>query len=303
MRSGASVVVALLVAVGIPASARAQSGAACNLPSASGVSEQVVTSGGRPRPYRLFVPPGYDGRTTLPLVFDLHGSGGDSAGQARTSGLETLAAREGFAVATLDAVDARWNVPVRDDRPSDVAYASDVIDHVAARVCLDLARVYSTGFSGGARMTSLLACRLGARLAAAAPVAGLRWPAPCEGRAVPVLTFHGLADRQNTYEGGIEGREGQWIESVPDALAGWLGGPQRLRRRADRRGSGGPAVHPTLRGVRRRRRSAPDSHRRPRAYVAAERGRRHRGDVAVLPEPPAHAVTPTRDPRRTPAPV
>ena len=221
MRRMSCVAVMMLVAVAVPASARAQGSSTCSLQMAGGVSQHTLTSGGLERAYRLFVPPGYDGRTALPLVLDLHGSGGNSAGQARTSGLETLAAREGFAVATLDAVDARWNVPVRDDRASDVAYASDVIDDAASRVCIDQSRVYSTGFSGGARMTSLLACRLGSRLAAVAPVAGLRWPAPCDGRPVPVLTFHGLADRQNTYEGGIEGREGQWIESVPEALAGW----------------------------------------------------------------------------------
>jgi polyhydroxybutyrate depolymerase len=52
-------------------------------------------------------------------------------------------------------------------------------------------------------------------------MAGLRWPGPCEGRAVPVLTFHGLADPQNTYDGHAEGRGGEWVESVPEALAGW----------------------------------------------------------------------------------
>jgi polyhydroxybutyrate depolymerase len=78
-----------------------------------------------------------------------------------------------------------------------------------------------TGFSGGARMTSLAACRLGSRLAAVAPVAGLRWPGPCGGRAVPVLTFHGLADPQNPYAGNAVGRGAEWLESVPDALAGW----------------------------------------------------------------------------------
>jgi polyhydroxybutyrate depolymerase len=195
--------------------------AACNLPHASGVSSQQLTSGQRPRMYRLFVPPGYDGRQRLPLVLDLHGSGGSSAGQARNSGLEMLSASEHFIVATLDAVDARWNVPVQQGRPDDVAYVSDVIDHVAARVCTDEARVYATGFSGGARMTSLLGCRLGSRIAAIAPVSGLRFPEPCTGRRVPVLTFHGLADPQNTYDGHLADRGGEWDESVPEALAGW----------------------------------------------------------------------------------
>ena len=162
-----------------------------------------------------------DGSTRLSLVLDLHGSGGTSAGQARTSGFETVAAREGFVVATLQGEGGRWNVPVTAGRPDDVAYVSDVIDHVAARGCIDLARVYATGFSGGGRMVSLLACRLNTRIAAIAPMAALRWPGPCQGRPVPVLTLHGLADRQNPYAGHAEGRGAEWLESVPDALASW----------------------------------------------------------------------------------
>jgi polyhydroxybutyrate depolymerase len=201
--------------------AYAQTAPSCDLPHASGVSSQQLTSGQRARTYRLFVPPGYDGRQRLPLVLDLHGSGGNSAGQARNSGLETLSATERFIVATLDAEAGRWNVPVQTNRADDVLYVSDVIAHVALQVCVDDARVYSTGFSGGGRMTSLLACRLGSRLAAVAPVSGLRFPGPCTGRPIPVLTFHGLADRQNPYDGHAAGRGEEWEESVPDALASW----------------------------------------------------------------------------------
>lgn len=219
------VLAAALAALCLMSNASAQTSltsGTCDLAAAPGVTEQQLTSGGRERSFRLFVPPGYDGRTPMPLVLDLHGSGGSSAGQAGTSRFEALAAREGFLVATLQADEnRRWNVPVTDDRADDVLYVSDVIDHVSARACADPARVYATGFSGGARMSSLLACRLGDRVAAIAPMAGLRWPGPCEGRPVPVLTFHGLADPQNTYEGGATDRGAEWLESVPDALAGW----------------------------------------------------------------------------------
>jgi polyhydroxybutyrate depolymerase len=72
-------------------------------------------------------------------------------------------------------------------------------------------------------MTSLLGCTLGFRLAAIAPVSGLRFSEQCmtAGRPVPVLTFHGLADPQNTYDGHVAGRNGEWVESVPEALVGW----------------------------------------------------------------------------------
>jgi polyhydroxybutyrate depolymerase len=243
--AAAAAVVALhvITAVSVPLNASAQSqtapgsqpataaarartvatGGACSLAAAPGVSTRQLTSGGRQRTYRLFVPQGYDGRTPLPLVLDLHGSGGTAERQAGTSRFEALAARETVLVASLQAQAEgnRWNVPVTAERPDDVAYVSDVIDDVAARACTDLTRVYATGFSGGARMSSLLACKLNDRIAAIAPMAGLRWPGPCEGRAIPVLTVHGLADPQNTYDGGVAARGAEWQESVPEALAGW----------------------------------------------------------------------------------
>jgi polyhydroxybutyrate depolymerase len=219
---GSSFVAAAVLLFGVVSIAEAQKApASCNLPHASGVQQRQIKSGGRDRTYRLFVPATYDGRTRLPLVLDLHGSGGTSAGQARTSGFEDVAAREGFAVASPQADGGKWNVPVHDDRPDDVAYIGAVIDDIAANLCTDTTRVYATGMSGGARMSSLLGCQLNTRIAAIAPVSGLRWPAPCKGRAIPVLTFHGLADPQNPYDGKAEGRGDEWVESVPDALAGW----------------------------------------------------------------------------------
>lgn len=227
MRLTVFVGVALAAVAAFPLQARAQGQAqpaSCNLPADPGVGDRQLISGGLARSYRLFVPPGYEGRTRLPLVLDLHGSGGTAERQAATSRFEALAEREGFLVASLQAASGtrnRWNVPVSADGPDDVSYVRDVIDDVASHVCTDVRRVYATGFSGGARMSSLLACKLNSRIAAIAPMAGLRWPAPCEGRAIPVLTLHGLADPQNTYDGHVAARGSEWLESVPEALAGW----------------------------------------------------------------------------------
>lgn len=220
---GAAVVAAFASAANASAQSTPASQGSCAIAAAPGESEQHLTSGGRERTYHLFVPTGYDGRTPLPLVLELHGSGGTAERQAATSRFFELGAREGFLVASLQAAAEgnRWNVPIMSERPDDVRYVSDVIDHVATRACTDQKRVYATGFSGGARMSSLLGCKLGNRIAAIAPMSGLRWPGPCEGRAVPVLTFHGLADPQNTYDGHLEARGGEWTESVPEALAGW----------------------------------------------------------------------------------
>src|SRR2546426_2886143 len=93
------VVVAAILATGLPSAALAQTGAtarsACSLSHAPGVVQEQLVSGQHQRAYRLFVPPGYDGRTRLPLVLDLHGSGGTAAGQARKNRLGIAAARGG----------------------------------------------------------------------------------------------------------------------------------------------------------------------------------------------------------------
>jgi polyhydroxybutyrate depolymerase len=194
---------------------------ACAIAHAGGVVNHQLTSGGREREYRLFVPDSYDGATRLPLMFNLHGTGGNAAGQAEDSGMERLAQEEGFIVIGLQGFQNSWNVPMTDPNAvDDVQYTSDVLDDALQKVCVDERKVYATGFSGGARMSSRLACNLSERIAAIAPVSGIRWPAPCNGRAVPVVTFHGLADPQNTYA-GMAPRGDEWVESVEDALAGW----------------------------------------------------------------------------------
>jgi len=132
MRLQLVTVLSILLAATAAHAQSVTSSATCDLPHASGVSMQQLTSGQRQRSYRLFVPPGYDGHARLSLVLDLHGSGGNAAGQARNSGLEALSANERFIVATLEAEGGRWNVPVQDGRADDVAYVSDVISHVAA---------------------------------------------------------------------------------------------------------------------------------------------------------------------------
>ena len=220
---GGPVIAAFVIGAALVAStAGAQTdAAACNLTIASGVSTQQLVSGARQRTYRLFVPPGYDGRRRLPLVLDLHGSGGNAAGQARTSGFEAVAAAEAFLVATLDAEGARWNVPVQPGRADDVAYASDVIDHVAARACTGPDPRLRDRVLG--RRPHVVAARLPVDVAPGGHRAGVgaAFSRAVRRQPAPVLTFHGLADPQNTYDGHAPGRGAEWEESVPDALAGW----------------------------------------------------------------------------------
>jgi polyhydroxybutyrate depolymerase len=193
---------------------------ACNTAHAKGVAQLSLMSGGVLRKVRLFVPSAYDGQTRLPLVLNLHGSTDNADNFATSSQMEQVAESEGFAVAGLEAVAGQWNVPPADDLPDDVAYAAGAIDLVASALCIDLTRVYASGFSGGGRMSSRLGCLLSDKITAIGPVAGVRFPAPCPGRPVPVITIHGLADTTNAYAG--EGpAHPRWDESVEQAVLGW----------------------------------------------------------------------------------
>ncbi|WP_123372065.1 PHB depolymerase family esterase [Cellulomonas sp. PhB150] len=250
MRSVALGVAAALAVVGVAGAAsagaappRQLASASCHAQLAAGTHAVPVRFQGRAYDVRVHVPA--DRPRRVPVVLDLHGSGADGAAQAAISGLDAVADENGFVVVEPTAAIAlnggwAWNVPgvpttagqlPPADARDDVAFLRAVIARVGAAVCADARRVYATGYSGGGRMASALACRLADRLAAVATVAGLRAgrPSPQDtsvpdvadctpSRPVPVLEFHGDADYTNPYLGSTDLR---WGYTVPVAVQTW----------------------------------------------------------------------------------
>lgn len=225
---------------------------------------QRMTVGQTGRTMLLHLPAARRADTPAPLLFVLHGSGGDGAAILKQSGLEATSDRHGFLLAAPDGGILLergfvWNIPgvptVTGKIPGpgdadDVAFLRAAIDWLAAQGCADRARVYSTGLSGGGRMTSWLGCVASDRFAAIAPVVGLRAgnplasdpkrpdPATCRpANPVPVVAFAGDADGTNPVQGG---GAGYWQYTMDAALARWaeLGGcragPLRRDLAADR---------------------------------------------------------------------
>lgn len=233
LRSAAVISAAAAISVLLPCGALAQPAAApaCELPRASGTTTHAVDVGGREREYMLVVPEGYDGRRPVPLVLTFHGSGSNPEQQLALSELPAAAGARGFVVVAPYAATPReaggftWNVPPAPGRPDDVAFTRAVIEDVGAKVCLDAGRIYASGFSGGARLSSTLACELDGRIAAIGAVGGLRHPADCDpGRAVPIIAFHGTADPVNPYEGGGPEYWGHGVEAAFEAWGAEHGG-------------------------------------------------------------------------------
>lgn len=173
------------------------------------------------RRWVLYVPRSTEPAEPLPLVFNLHGSGSTPEEQLASSGLEEVAEREDFVLVAPAATGAeqRWNVPPDASKADDVRFLSELIDRVAALTPIDRERVFATGFSGGGRMASQLACDLSERIAAIAAIGGIRFPGPCpQARPMPILAIHGTADDVNPYQGG---GQPYWGTGVEPAVTGW----------------------------------------------------------------------------------
>jgi polyhydroxybutyrate depolymerase len=188
---------------------------------------------GHTRTVIVHVPSGYTGEAKVPLVLNMHGSGSTAAEQEAFTGMNATADTDDFIVAYPQALipdgsGFDWNVPgvplvggrpVPADAPNDVAFLTDLVGTLADRYCVDRSRVFATGFSGGARTASQLACDSSGTFAAVAPVSGLRRPVPCPTtRSVPVIAFHGTADPVDPYGGN---GQAYWTYSVPQAAADW----------------------------------------------------------------------------------
>ena len=263
--------VALLVTSTVTVAAGSDPQSRPAIPSAgcgSSMAEPGLHSGsmevaGLERSWELMIPSVHDGQTPLPLVVGLHGGS-----EFRSSELLlALAEEEGFvAVMPRDAYQDWWMVwepqlPGYDlslQNP-DVAFVDGLIDRLGEELCLDLARVYGTGFCVGAGGLSVLGCVLDDRLAAVASAAigATDLGEACDTkRPVPTLAIHGTADMDVPYEGGVadrfqdtgmkdgsrvrESAWGQWLMRAMDDPV-----PDRLAALAERYGcEPGPAIEP-----------------------------------------------------------
>ncbi len=200
---------------------------------ASGSTSIQPVIGGLARTVIVHLPAGHAPTSPAALILNLHGSQSTAKAQEAFTGMNATSDQDGFIVAYPQGAIAagngfEWNVPgqpllggapVPSSAPDDVAFLQQLVTLLESQYCIDLRRVFATGFSGGARMTSQLACDASSTFAAVAPVSGLRAPSPCAAaRAVPVLAFHGTADPIDPYRGN---GQAYWTYSVPVAAERW----------------------------------------------------------------------------------
>ena len=122
------------------------------------------------------------------------------------TGMSAVADRSGFLAVYPSAVTPHpfWNYYLDPNKPNDIQFISDLIDHIEATRCVDPKRVYVTGVSNGGGMTAL--DRLQAEHAPGRPSrpspAATRHLPPCNpDRPLSVLEIHGTADKTVPYWG------------------------------------------------------------------------------------------------------
>ncbi|MEM7154816.1 MAG: hypothetical protein AAF799_18345 [Myxococcota bacterium] len=162
-------------------------------PTETGTVELTLEVDGIDREVWLKIPGSYTGEDPLPLFFNWHGAG-NSAMQATTwLGVPSPGASTALHVYPQGLGDpAGWS-------DQDLALFDTLAQHMADEYCVDLAKLYSIGYSAGGGFSNFLACHRGQYLAGMALVAfGFGYPedyfASIECPSVPSLFLYGLTD-------------------------------------------------------------------------------------------------------------
>ncbi len=208
------------------------------------------------RAFTLHVPPAWDRRSELPLLYVFHGGGGNRDGASRVTCpggarshadcLPAKATAAGYVVVLPDGTGTRpirnsrsWNAgggrgewqcvsgPACRSGADDLGYLDELHTEVARIVAVDPRRVYATGLSNGAAMSHRYACERPARLAAIAAVGGNNQHAAAGGACaagVAVLQIHGTKDPCWFFSDSTEAcaqRDGKRKVGVEASLGGW----------------------------------------------------------------------------------
>jgi polyhydroxybutyrate depolymerase len=174
-----------------------------------GDTTNTIMVGGMSRGYILHIPPGYDGKTPMPLVIDWHPLLADDQYQRTMSGYAALGDKEGFVTLFPNGIDNAWNIGpccTMSRMIDDLGFARALVEKMRSDACIDMKRVYSAGYSMGGGMTHYLGCNAADLFAAISPAAFdllEEDEEPCKpARPLTEIQFRGTADPIVPYMGG-----------------------------------------------------------------------------------------------------
>lgn len=189
---------------------------------------------GRTRSYLLHIPAKYDAKKPTPVVLIFHGAAMNARSMVWFCGMNDKSDEAGFVavypngtgIADTFLTFNAWDdsLPGATKRPDDVAFTARMLDELPGVVNVDRKRIYATGMSNGGFMCYRLAAEMSDRIAAIAPVSGtvaIRDPKPK--RPVPVVHFHGTADKIVPFDGwGPRATKFLVFKSVEETMRTWV---------------------------------------------------------------------------------
>ncbi|CAK5278313.1 unnamed protein product [Mycena citricolor] len=185
----------------------------------------------------VHIPKDYDPSMAHALVVSFHAFKMNGAEQERISGFSEPGLRlNGKGIVAVypngqfgpgktgnESIRAWQGAPYAAKGVDDIAFTQQMIEALSGNLCLDSNRFYASGKSNGGGLTNLLACTPATAnlFAAFAPVSAALYaganPADCSpGRPIPLVNFHGLADRVVPFDGQLADREGNTEYATPN---------------------------------------------------------------------------------------
>ena len=128
-----------------------------------------------------------------PLVISLHGANQDADYQRNQTQWDNCADSAKFVVVYPNAINKFWDTG---DNSNDLKFIEYVMNLMKERYKIDENRIYISGFSLGAMMTYVCMDKLADKVAAFAPVSGVRFDnrKPAFKKHVPFIHTHGTGD-------------------------------------------------------------------------------------------------------------
>ncbi|TAQ86346.1 hypothetical protein B7494_g5325 [Chlorociboria aeruginascens] len=219
----------------------ASPGCGLDLPASQipgGLSQNAsITSSGVNRTYLVHIPSNYDINTPVPLIFSFHGGGKNASEQEELSQFSNDEFNPDAIAVYPQGIGATWQ-GIPNVTTNDTGFVSDMMDLFNDIYCIDTTRYYAAGKSDGGGFTGTLACdyTLSTKIAAFAPVSGAFYiqnttecvgtvpqtiVIPCNpGRnPLPIIEFHGSADKVIKYAGGA--RKKECLPTIPHWVREW----------------------------------------------------------------------------------
>ncbi len=177
---------------------------------------------GREREVLYLYPSSADPGQPAPAIILLHYLNGLPAPMADLSGVARLVRDSGVWAILPRALSGKWNASTTYLKyVNDVRFLTDLIGRAVTQHGVDPHRVYMGGYSGGAFMTELFACRRPDLIAAGAAVGASLYHADmplCTPEiATPMLMINGTEDGLTRYDGNL------LLNPVEDTAAFWAG--------------------------------------------------------------------------------